>query len=36
MSYLMGYVSYFINFIVKLIFFVNLEKFEFLEKIDSD
>jgi hypothetical protein len=31
-----GYVSYFINFIVKLKFLVNLEEFGFCEKIDND
>jgi len=30
------YVSYFINFIVKLIISLNLKKFEFLVKIDND
>ena len=30
-----GYISYFVNFIVKLKILVNLKKFEFLEKIDD-
>ena len=31
-----GYVSYFINFIVKLKFLVNVEEFKFLQKINND
>jgi len=31
-----GYVLYFINFIVNLNILVNLEEFDFLEKIDND
>ena len=31
-----GYVSYFINFIVKLKIYVFLEEFEFLQKINND
>jgi hypothetical protein len=31
-----GYVSHFINFIVKLKISVNLKEFEFLEKFDND
>ena len=30
------HISYFVNFTVKLKTLVNLEKFEFLEKIDND
>ena len=31
-----GYVSYFVNFIVKLKFSINLEEFGFCKKIDND
>ena len=31
-----GYVSYFVNFIVKLKIYVFLEEFEFLQKINND